>query len=98
MKLLSILVSFLIIVISLTPDINSQNSAEDTLKAEIGEIIVTANKINTSNRNVTQKVDVISSNEIQNLVAGNNNLAELITKAPGASISALSRNDANWGT
>jgi len=87
-----------LIGILLVFDLQAQIVQNDTLKAKLGEVVVTANKINTSNRSVTQKVDVISRDEINTIISGNNNLAELIAKIPGASVSALSRNDANWGT
>jgi iron complex outermembrane recepter protein len=65
---------------------------------ELGNIVVTPSKFLQSIGNVTQKIDVINSREIETSISGNNNICEIIEKLPGASITALSRNDANWGT
>ena len=83
------------LILSLLPAI-SQQSIKDTLK--LNEVVVTGSKTPQSIGNVTQKIDIIDSKEIESLVAGNRNVAEVIMYKPGASVSALSRNDANWGT
>ncbi len=74
----------------------SQEAIKDTLQLE--EVVVTGSKIPKSAGNVTQKIDIIDSKEISTLVSGNRNIAEAIMNKPGVSVSALSRNDANWGT
>jgi iron complex outermembrane recepter protein len=74
----------------------SQSAVKDTL--DLAEVVITATKQETSIGNVTQKIDVIPSLAIKSLVLGNNNIAEALQYLPGASVSALSRNDANWGT
>ncbi len=74
----------------------SQESLSDTLL--IDEIVFTGSKQYRSAGNVTQKIDVIRSIDFESAVTGNNNIAEIIARKPGASVSALSRNDANWGT
>ena len=74
----------------------SQESLKDTIS--IGEVVVTGSKTPQSPGNVTQKIDIIDSKEIQNLVSGNRNIAEALMFQPGSSVTALSRNDANWGT
>ncbi len=61
-------------------------------------VVITPCKFPQSENEVTQKVDLISSNELENTVFGNRNICEAIAKLPGVSISVLSRNDANWGT
>jgi iron complex outermembrane recepter protein len=73
-----------------------QESLRDTLA--IDEIVITGSKRYRSAGNVTQKIDVIRGIEFESAVTGNNNIAEIIARKPGASVSALSRNDANWGT
>lgn len=65
---------------------------------ELGNIVITPSKQPQSAGYVTQKIDVISSKQIESTIAGNNNICEVIGKLPGSSISVLSRNDANWGT
>ena len=74
----------------------SQESIKDTLLLD--EVVITSSKKPQSIGNVTQKVDVVTSKEIENIVSGNRNISEAIMYKPGASITALSRNDANWGT
>ena len=64
----------------------------------LDRIIVTASKTPQSPGNVTQKIDVVTSKEIETNVSGNRNICEAIQSLPGASVTALSRNDANWGT
>ena len=64
---------------------------------QIDEVVVTASKAPRTPGNVTQSVEIISSEEIDAIVSGNNNLSELLTYQPGISVSVLSRNDANWG-
>jgi len=64
---------------------------------QLEEMVVTASKSPKTPGNVTQKVEIIDSAEIDAMVSGNNNLAELLTTQPGIAVSVLSRNDANWG-
>jgi iron complex outermembrane receptor protein len=61
-------------------------------------VVITPSKLAQSINDVTQKVDIISSKEIESIVSGNRNICEIISKLPGVSVSVLSRNDANWGT
>ncbi len=65
---------------------------------ELTNIVVTPAKFPQSLGNVTQKIDVIDSTEIERSVSGNRNICEVIARLPGASVTVLSRNDANWGT
>ena len=74
----------------------SQESISDTISLD--EVVVTGSKTLQSVGNVTQKIDIIDSKEIENIVSGNRNVSEAIMYEPGASVTALSRNDANWGT
>ena len=62
------------------------------------EVVVTESKIPQTQENITQKVDVITQDEIENAGYNNKNISELFTYQPGTFISALSRNDANWGS
>jgi iron complex outermembrane recepter protein len=75
---------------------SGQEEKKDTL--ELKEVVITATKSEQPIGNVTQKIDVIPAKTISQLVLGNNNIAEAIQYQPGASVSTLSRNDANWGT
>lgn len=74
----------------------SQISENDTIPVD--EVVITGSKQYRSIGNTTQKIDVISSQKIVLSFSGNNNIAEFIAMKPGASVSVLSRNDANWGT
>jgi iron complex outermembrane recepter protein len=61
-------------------------------------LVITPSKLPQSAEEVTQKVDVIDAKAIETNISGNRNVCEAISKLPGASVSVLSRNDANWGT
>ncbi len=74
----------------------AQTSHKDTIT--IDEITVTASKTPQSEGHATQKIDIIRNHEIEKMVSGNRNISEVLMYKPGASISPLSRNDANWGT
>lgn len=74
----------------------AQESINDTIAMD--EVVVTGSKTPQSIGNVTQKIDIISNKEINTLVSGNRNISEALMYKPGASVTALSRNDANWGT
>ena len=65
---------------------------------DLGDVVITATKTPTQIKNVTQKVDVVSEQEIGRLILGNGNVAELLSWQPGVYTSVLSRNDANWGS
>jgi len=75
----------------------AQKEKKDTTKL-LNEVVITSSKMPTSAGNVTQKIDLIHANEIKNLISGNRNVAEAIQYLPGASVTVLSRNDANWGS
>ncbi len=77
-------------------NIYSQEHVNDTVS--LYEVVVTGSKQYRSAGNVTQKIDIIKTAEIEEIVAGNNNIAEVLAEKPGSSVSVLSRNDANWGT
>ena len=65
---------------------------------EMGEIIITGSKLPQTPGNVTQKISIITADEIGSLVLGNGNLAEMLSYSPGNFANVLSRNDANWGS
>lgn len=62
------------------------------------EIVVTATKTPKPRGNVTQNVDVISSEEIDEMVLEKRNLAEIVSHLPGVFVSVLGRNQPNWGS
>ncbi|HSW38491.1 MAG: TonB-dependent receptor [Nitrospirae bacterium] len=65
---------------------------------EMKEMVVTAEKTAQPQDSVTQKVDVILAEEIENRTLPNRNLAEIFKYQPGTFVNPLSRNDANWGS
>ena len=65
---------------------------------EMEEVIVTGSKLPQTPGNVTQKISIITSDDMSSLVLGNGNLAELLSYSPGNFANVLSRNDANWGS
>lgn len=75
--------------------LNAQTVVQDSVKLD--EIVITGSKVYRPAGNITQKIDVISLQQMQTSVTGQNNIAEVIGNRPGISVSALSRNDANWG-
>jgi iron complex outermembrane recepter protein len=60
-------------------------------------LVVTASKLPRREDEVTQRVDRIEAAEIGAQLLPSRNLAELLAGQPGAAVSVLSRNDANWG-
>ncbi len=88
--------SYLLFLGIMAPAFTFGQISKDT--TDLNEVIVTASKTLQSAGNVTQKIDVIRSSELENLITGNRNLAEAIQYLPGNAVSVLSRNDANWGT
>jgi outer membrane receptor protein involved in Fe transport len=70
---------------------------QDSLKV-LDLMVITGSKTPQSPGNVTQKIDVVSAKEIETTISGNRNVCEEIQKLPGAAVTVLSRNDANWGT
>ncbi len=87
---------FLLFALFCTFSLKAQQQPADTLN--LSEIVVTASKSAQSVDAVTQKMDIIRSDEIELMVSGNRNLSELMLYKAGTFVSALSRNDANWGT
>lgn len=87
-----------VIAASWTTPITYAEEANADEGYQLPEVVVTAAKIEQPVDAVTQKVTVISEKEIASTVSGNRNIAELLLTQPGISVSALSRNDANWGS
>lgn len=62
------------------------------------DVVVTESKTPQLRKNVTQKIQVIESVEIDRTPTANRNIAELLQYQPGTAVNVLSRNDANWGS
>ncbi|MCX7770783.1 MAG: TonB-dependent receptor [Proteobacteria bacterium] len=77
---------------------NGLSNAENVTSYKLGEIVVTESKIEQSEQYVTQKIDVVTEEEINVIPIKNRNLSEIIETQPGSFVNPLSRNDANWGS
>ncbi|HNW52432.1 MAG TPA: TonB-dependent receptor plug domain-containing protein, partial [Prolixibacteraceae bacterium] len=64
---------------------------------QLGKIVITAGKTPQQVSEITQKVDIVTQKQMEQIIQGKRNIAELIQYLPGASVKALSRNDASWG-
>ena len=71
---------------------------EDKKSYKMEDVVVTATKIPQKEEKITQKVDVITDEQINRIPLGNENVAEIFQYQPGSFVNALSRNDANWGS
>ena len=76
----------------------ADDEANDDDVYEMGEMIITGSKLPQTPGNVTQKISIITADEMGSLVLGNGNLAEMLSYIPGNFANVLSRNDANWGS
>lgn len=64
---------------------------------QLGKIVITASKTPKLISDITQKIDIVTENQMHQIIMNNRNIAELIQYLPGASVNVLSRNDVNWG-
>lgn len=71
----------------------------DTLSLEqLADIVVTEAKIDQSAHTITQKIQVLRAEELEQQTVVRRNLAELLRYTSGQFVNVLSRNDANWGS
>lgn len=61
-------------------------------------VIVTSSKMDEPQENITQKVNVISGDQLEAQATSSRNISELLQYQPGLAATVLSRNDANWGS
>ena len=61
-------------------------------------VVITASKIAEPQKNVTQKVTVVTQEEFGAVGSPNRNVTELLRREPGMFVNPLSRNDATWGS
>lgn len=87
---------FFVIAFFLIPELGKTQINKDT--TFLKEVVVTATKTPQTLGNITQKIEIITSKQIESTISGNRNICDFIQTQPGASVSVLSRNDANWGT
>lgn len=91
-----LLLSALPIFLIGTPVLADDEADDDVY--EMGEMIITGSKLPQTPGNVTQKISIITADDMGSLVLGNGNLAEMLSYIPGNFANVLSRNDANWGS
>lgn len=65
---------------------------------KLGDMVVTESKIAQAADSVTQKIVVLSNDDILGRPDNNRNIAELMRYTSGQFVNVLSRNDANWGS
>jgi iron complex outermembrane recepter protein len=92
-KLLHVLMALV-----LTGAAGSAYGQEEGRLYEMEEVTITGSKVPKTPGNVTQKIEIISAAEFDDLVLANGNLAEILSYSPGNFANVLSRNDANWGS
>ena len=76
----------------------ADDEADEADVYEMGEMVITGSKLPQTPGNVTQKISIITADEMSSFVLGNGNLAEVLSYSPGNFSNVLSRNDANWGS
>ena len=94
--------SFLLPSMLLLAGAFAQETDTDVLQGEVRGvstvITVIGSKYEEPQENVTQKVNVITVDQVEAQATSSRNIAELIQYQPGVSVTVLSRNDANWGS
>jgi len=65
---------------------------------ELPELAITAEKTPQPVQEVTQRHDILTKEQIEQIPLGQRNLAEIFKYQPSTFVNPLSRNDANWGS
>lgn len=89
--------SLLVLIAPILAEEDKEKKSEAVKLPDV-EIVVTGAKQAQTAGSATQKIDVVSREELNKNISSNRNVAEALKHEPGASVSVLSRNDANWGT
>jgi iron complex outermembrane recepter protein len=97
-----VLVLMLLLVVAV-PHVMAQEKgpaapAKAKTSYQMPTVVVTDTKISQPQERVTQKIEVIPSEDFDKLPNNNRNLSELLQYQPGLFVTPLSRNDANWGS
>lgn len=72
--------------------------AEEQYEFTFDQVVVTSTKVPQTEKDVTQKMDIIDYDEINRTVQYNKNISEILYYTPGFAVNVLSHNDANWGS
>ncbi|MBA4392980.1 MAG: TonB-dependent receptor [Desulfobacca sp.] len=97
-KLLSLLILWIFFVVPALADSQETGKTEEKKGYTLEEVVVTASKVPQPQETLTQKVDVITQKEMEQVTYGNRNITEMFSYQPGTFVDVLSRNDANWGS
>jgi outer membrane receptor protein involved in Fe transport len=65
---------------------------------QLADMVVTESKVEQSRREITQKIEILHVEDMEQQTRYNRNLAELLRYSSGQFVNVLSRNDANWGS
>ena len=76
----------------------SGQEADTIRRIDLDEVSITSSKVERIRGLLTQTIDITYADQFDQLVSGNRNISEAIAHLPGMAVTALSRNDANWGT
>ncbi|WP_005036698.1 TonB-dependent receptor plug domain-containing protein [Holophaga foetida] len=66
--------------------------------ATLPAVVVTDTKVAQPQSQVTQHIDVLDQEQLEQQTSANRNIAELLQYRAGVFVDTLSRNDANWGS
>ena len=61
----------------------ADDDADEADVYEMGEMVITGSKLPQTPGNVTQKISIITADEMSSFVLGNGNLAEVLSLQPG---------------
>ena len=81
-----------------TPRNLSMRALADLSLDKLASLVVTDTKVAQSQDNVTQKIEVLDSEQLAWQGQNKRNLAEFLAYTSGQFVNVLSRNDANWGS
>ncbi|HUL23862.1 MAG TPA: TonB-dependent receptor [Thermodesulfobacteriota bacterium] len=77
---------------------STSSMAEEQYEFTFDQVVVTSSKVPQTEKDVTQKMDIIDYDEINRTALYNKNISEIMYYTPGFAVNVLSRNDANWGS
>ena len=89
---------FMLITGFIALSLSKLGMADEPYEFTFDQVVVTSTKVPQTEKDVTQKNDIIGKEEIDRTVLYNRNISEILTYTPGTAVNVLSRNDANWGS
>jgi iron complex outermembrane recepter protein len=97
-KIGTVALKFMLAIGIMTIHFPQFSMAEEQYEFNFDQVVVTSSKVPQTEKNVTQKMDVIDYDEINRTILYNKNISEILYYTPGTAINVLSRSDANWGS